>query len=195
MKLLLVKHSKVNHNADQKPKDWELSDEGLARCDQLAKHLASYAPKQIFSSAMPKAQQTATHVVNALGDLPVVSNALLNEHSRESNAPYVSDADFRARVQTLFAQPKTAVYGDESAYTALKRFSEGIQFVVQNVDPNENVVVVAHGTVITLFVAQHNTIDAYDFWGKLSLPSIVALDMPDMTLDFVIEDAGVAPEK
>lgn len=195
MKLLLVKHSQVNHNGDQKSKDWTLSAEGIARCDALAKHLAPYAPKQVFSSALPRAQQTATLVAPALGDIPVVSNALLNEHSRESNAPYTTNADFKARVKALFAQPEKIMYGDESAHQALKRFSQGIEFIIKNVEPNENIAVVAHGTVITLFVAQHNNIDAYAFWQKLHLPSIVGLTLPDMTLDFVIEDAGIAPEK
>ncbi len=52
---------------------------------------------------------------------------------------------------------------------------------------------IAHGTVNSLFTAQHNDIDVYDLWLRLKLPSIVILDLASFQLDDVIEDAGILP--
>ena len=40
---------------------------------------------------------------------------------------------------------------------------------------DENVMLVAHGTVITLFVAVHAKIEPFAFWKRLGLPSFVVM--------------------
>ena len=57
--------------------------------------------------------------------------------------------------------------------------------------PNENLLAITHGTVITLFTAQVNALDTYIFWQRLQLPAIVVLELPNFRLCQVIEDAGV----
>jgi broad specificity phosphatase PhoE len=44
-------------------------------------------------------------------------------------------------------------------------------FAVLEEHPEGNLAVVAHGTVNALFLAQHENIDALDFWCRLGLPS------------------------
>ncbi len=44
------------------------------------------------------------------------------------------------------------------------------------------VVIVAHGTVISLLVALHNDIDAHEIWQCLGLPSFCVLSIPGLEL-------------
>ncbi len=192
MKLLLVKHSNSNHNPHQSSLDWELTDEGKARCQALATHIAPYQPRRLFSSTLIRSQQTAQIVSAELDNIPIVQNPLLVEHSRQSNAPYGTVETFRDNLKQLFAQPDTLIYGDETANQARHRFSQGVDSVLQQADPDENIVIIAHGTVNVLFTAQYNDIDSYDLWSRLKLPSIIVLDLPTFTLESVIEDAGMS---
>lgn len=191
MKLLLVKHSNSNHNPHQLSHQWGLTDDGIARCQALATHIAPYHPRRLFASTMLKTQQTAERVSAELNDIPIIKNPLLEEHSRQSNAPYGTVDAFHENLKQLFAQPDTLIYGDETANQARDRFTQGVNSVLKQADADENIVIIAHGTVNVLFTAQHNAIDSYDLWLRLKLPSIIVLDLPSFTLDSVIEDAGI----
>ena len=189
-KLVLVRHSISNHNSLQAPEDWDLTDEGVARCRTLAQHIKPYRPRRLFTSPMPKTRQTATSVSQALGDIPLYEEALLAEHSRRSNAPYGSQDAFDARMKRLFAEPDRLVFGEETARQAEERFRLAIETVLDLVDAHENIVVVTHGTVMSLFAARYNAIDSFELWQRLEMPSLLELDLPDFRLTKVIEDAG-----
>ena len=192
MKLLLVKHSNSNHNADQTAREWGLTDEGIARCKPLASHIAPYKPQRLFASTMLKTQQTAHYAAQELDNIPILSNPLLEEHNRQSNAPYGSLEGFRLRIKQMFEQPDDLIFGNETANQALQRFGQGVDEALKQANSGENVVIIAHGTVNVLFTAQYNDIDIYDMWLKLKLPSIIVLDLPSFALDTVIYDAGVS---
>lgn len=189
--LVLVRHSSSDHNPVQAAADWSLSAEGLRRCQPLAQHLAPYQAKRLYSSSMPKALQTARGVALELDDLPISECRLLAEHSRQSNAPYGTFADFNARMKRLFAFPNALIFGDETANQAKDRFQRGIATILENTSSAENLVVVSHGTVMVLFVAQYNPIDSYCFWKRLKMPAVIALNLTDFRIRKVIEDAGI----
>lgn len=190
-KLVLVKHSNSNHNPAQPAQDWELTPEGYQRCKPLAKHLARYRPRRLFSSSMPKALQTARAVAEELENIPVIENPLLAEHSRRTNAPYGTVATFDARIKRLFEAPDELVFGDETANQARQRFQRGILSLLDIADPTENIVVLTHGTVAALFAAQYNTVDSYDLWRKLRMPSFIEMEAHGFRICQVIEDAGI----
>jgi len=192
-KLLLIKHSTSNANPDQPAHTWGLTQEGVQRARVLATHIQPFAPTQLSSSTMPKALHTAQLVSQQLDDLPIVQNPHLGEHSRKSNAPYFeSIEEFQNTIKHMFDQPNDLIYGDETAYQARDRFIHGIEQIVRSTSPEENIAVVAHGTVNMLFTAKHNDIDTYALWARLKLPSIIILNLPAFALESVIEDAGIA---
>lgn len=177
--LVLIKHAMPEIVPAIPSNQWRLSAGGRAACDKLASHVAVYAPAQIISSSEHKAIETAQLVARVL-EVPALQTSGLHEHDR-SSAPYQSAAAFEASVARFFAEPDALVYGSETADAARSRFSAGIADVVRQ-HPAGNLVVVAHGTVITLFVAQTNQIDAFDFWQRLGLPSYTVLSLPDFRL-------------
>ncbi|MCE2473680.1 MAG: histidine phosphatase family protein [Anaerolineae bacterium] len=189
--LVLVKHSNSDHNPLQPAADWPLTAEGLRRCRPLAQHLKPYRAKRLYSSPMPKAIQTAKRVALELNDVPLSECPLLAEHSRQSNAPYGSLAEFHARMKRLFPAPNELAFGDETAEEAKHRFRRGIESILESSTKAENIVVISHGTVIVLFAAQYNPIDSFQLWQSLKMPSLVVLDLPDFRISKVIEDAGI----
>lgn len=183
-KLILVKHAMPDVNPEVPSKSWQLSRAGRQSCVPLADYLKRYEPLLLFSSDEPKAELTAQLVGARLG-LTTQVVAGLHEHERTS-ASYGTPAEFHANITALFANMDELVYGEETAQAAAQRFSAAIeQLVTQRT--GHNIVVVAHGTVITLFTAQYNQIVPFDFWKRLGLPSFVVLSLPDYQLLEVIE--------
>jgi broad specificity phosphatase PhoE len=83
-------------------------------------------------------------------------------------------------------QRTSLVFGSETAHQSLTRFSKALSSI-EIEHPDKNIVVVAHGTVITLFVNQFNPIEAFSFWRKLALPSFVVLSLPNHKLVKLVE--------
>ncbi len=99
----------------------------------------------------------------------------LHEHDR-SNVPYQTEDEFQTSIREFFQKPDTLVYGKETADQAHTRFRQAV-FSVLSSHPNETVVIVAHGTVISLFVSRLAGISDLSLWGELGLPSFVVIDL------------------
>ncbi|MCX6020722.1 MAG: phosphoglycerate mutase family protein, partial [Chloroflexi bacterium] len=101
----------------------------------------------------------------------------LHEHDR-TNVGFLSDAEFDAAVAAFFDRPDELVLGRETANEALARFSRAVQGALARW-PAGNLVIVAHGTVISLYVAAVAGLDARALWKRLGLPSFVVLALPE----------------
>lgn len=184
-RLVLVKHALPEIVPDRPPSQWRLGATGHQRSAALAELLASYTPAVIASSVEPKARETAEIVADRLA-MPVAIVEGLHEHER-SKAAFRSTADFEAEVATLFARPGELVMGDETADQARERFARAVTGVIEQ-HPDGDLIVVAHGTVITLFVAAVAGVAPFPFWKRLGLPSFVVLGLPEFELLEVVED-------
>lgn len=185
---LLVKHSLPAIDPGRPAREWRLSAEGLRRCAPLAAALAEYAPRAVVTSVEPKARETGAAVAAALG-LPLEAFAGLHENDR-LGLPYLPAADLEATIARFFAQSQEVVMGRETADEAHARFAAALERVGRAY-PQGTVVVVAHGTVISLLVARAAGLTAFDLWRCLGLPSFVALDRAEGALRAVV--GSVAP--
>lgn len=173
-RLILVKHSTPVIEVSVPAREWTLSAEGQARARQLADLLSHHRPEVIISSVELKARETAEILAVTLEvGLQVVTG--LHEHDR-TNAPYYSSDEFQNRVRAFFETPDMLVFGMETARQALTRFSAAVDEVLKAY-PEKVIVIVAHGTVISLFVAQLTGIDGFSLWQELGLPAFVTLDL------------------
>ncbi|MGH2537548.1 MAG: histidine phosphatase family protein [Candidatus Promineifilaceae bacterium] len=177
--LLLVKHSLPEMAADRPASDWRLGTEGVRRCAWLAAALALYEPAQIVASCEPKAAETAVQVSRLL-DVQWQTTMGLHEHERP-RAGLLPQSEFERKVAQLFARPQERVFGAESGAEAGARFATAVAGCLAH-SAGQNLIVVAHGTVITLLVAAHQPIEPFAFWRTLGLPSVVALRMPGYVL-------------
>jgi broad specificity phosphatase PhoE len=104
--------------------------------------------------------------------------------------PSAEHEGLNARIFTEFDQ---RVLGRESAREAKERFTAAMLRELQGTD-EENLVVVAHGTVISLFVSAHNSVDSFELWKRLQCPSFVVLERPSLALVEVVADIEAADE-
>jgi broad specificity phosphatase PhoE len=177
--LILVKHSLPEIEEDRPANTWKLSEEGRLRAHRLAEQLEGFEPEVIVSSNERKAKETAEIVASELHlDVQIVPD--LHEHNR-SNVPYLSRDAFQGLILEFFQKPEELVFGGETADQAYTRFYRTVHSVL-NEHINKTVVIVTHGTVISLFVSQLTGSSALELWNKLGLPSFVVMDLHSNTV-------------
>lgn len=180
--IVLVRHSLPAIDPSLPPHHWPLSAEGRRRCGPLADRLKPFLPEIVVTSVEPKAVETGQLIGARLG-VPSTTAPGLHEHDR-SNLPWLDVESFHQLVRQFFDQPDDLVMGSETAVQASRRFGNAISGILSQA-PSKNVVVVAHGTVISLFVASITALDPFRFWQDLDLPDAVVLERRDSSLRLV----------
>ena len=170
---ILVRHSNSAVDLTKPAATWGLTEAGKANCYPLAQQLASHNLTAVFTSHEPKALQTGQIIGEVLG-IRVQTAVNLHEHDR-SNVREMGGEEFKRNVARLFTDPDALFFGTESGRQAQCRFTQAVQAVLQN-NPNEKVAIVAHGTVITLFLAAYNDIEPISFWQALKMPDWCVVD-------------------
>ena len=178
--LILVRHSHPEIKPDIPASQWVLSEMGRQRCISLVNRIWMYQPVEVVTGNEQKAIQTGAIVAQIL-DIPATTAAGLHEHERDEKDLY-SQTIFEKKVKEFFEQPSRLVFGRKSAGQALKRFSAAITGVLDH-HPTGSVVIVAHGTVITLWVTCKIGGDPFAFWKRLGRPAFVVFSRPN--LEFV----------
>lgn len=182
--LILVKHSMPDIKQDLPAREWRLSEEGVERARQLTERLSEYQPQVLVSSPESKAVETAGMIARK-HQLTLNIFRDLHEHDR-SNVPYLSKQDFEKAVREFFTFPDKLVFGIETADQAYERFSDAVQLILK-IYKGKTIVVVSHGTVISLFVSRLTGMSDYSLWKELGLPGFVVLDMLSKSL-FTLEN-------
>lgn len=177
--ILLVKHSVPEIVPAVPAKEWKLSKAGQIRCATLAEKLEPFLPDVFLSSTEPKAIETVQIVAGKFGKTFRTVPGL-HEHSR-TNIGWLEKEQFESKVKEFFDAPERLVFGEETADQALARFSQAISSI-ESEYPNNNILVAAHGTVITLFVKQYNAIEPFPFWKHLDFTSFAVLSLPSHEL-------------
>jgi broad specificity phosphatase PhoE len=88
----------------------------------------------------------------------------------------LDEEDFEASVAAFFAHPEALVLGVETARQARERFTGALEDIVRQ-HPTGDVVVVTHGTVMSLFVAAYTGIEPFPYCKRLRLPERIALEL------------------
>ena len=177
--LILVKHSMPEIDEARPANTWTLSSEGQLRAQRLADQLENFVPQVILSSPEPKAKETAAVIANRFQlDMQTVPD--LHEHDR-SHVPFLPHDTFKILIRDFFQKPDELVLGDETANQAHARFYRAVHAIL-NEHPNKTVVIVSHGTVISLFISRLTGSSDLELWNRLGLPSFVAMDLHSNTL-------------
>jgi len=175
MRLILVRHSISAVDVSVPPSQWPLSDPGVEAVGGLARTLADREISDIVSSAEPKAAGTARELARLL-DRGWSTASGLHEHERE-RMDWYGDEVWHAQLRKFFDNPDDVVFGLESARQTLDRFSAAVDNVLREVDGNDGpVVIVSHGTVMSLFIARQQGVDPYSIWRALKMPDYVELN-------------------
>lgn len=177
--LILVKHSVPEMDETRLASTWKVSNEGQVRARRMAEQLEDFEPEVILSSNEPKAKETAEIVASQLQlDIQIVAG--LHEHDR-SNVPFLPHEVFQVSIREFFQKPDELVFGRETANQAYARFYQAVHSIL-NANRNKTIIIVTHGTVISLFVARLTGSSDLELWNRLGLPSFVAMDLHSNTL-------------
>lgn len=170
--IVLVRHGRPQVDPMMASHDWRLSDIGRNAAISLAGKLTDFAFQHVLSSPEEKAFGTAQAIAGVLG-LEVSMDGDLVEHSRRS-AGFLPAAEFEAGIARLFTMPDELVFGDETADTAFARFSGAVERYRRS-SVAADVLVVSHGTVMSLYVSRRMGFDPLPFWRSLAMPTAIVL--------------------
>jgi broad specificity phosphatase PhoE len=177
-RLLLVRHSVPEIRREVPAAQWRLSEAGLARAAAFATQVDPGTARVVCSSQEPKAIETA-RALAAAWELEAEPVRGLQEHERP-DAQMLSRDQFELRIRDLFARPSEPVFGTETADHARRRFTLAVMRIITRAP--DDVVVVSHGTVMTLFMAEAAGVDPFTFWKQLDMPCAVMLSIPELEL-------------
>jgi broad specificity phosphatase PhoE len=177
--LILVKHSLPEIVETIPARDWHLSKDGQLRAERLAERLLAYNAEVLIASVELKAVETASAIAE-VNQLSVQIMAGLHEHDR-TGTRYLSKDEFQNSVLKFFQKPNALVFGNETAEQAHARFSGAVHSALE-IYQNKTIIIVAHGTVISLFVSHLTGMAGFSLWKELGLPGFVVLDINSKTL-------------
>ena len=180
--VVLIRHSVPEVNSDCPASEWTLSEEGVRRCETLARELSRFLPAVMFSSPETKAIETAQHIGLYLGiDFSVRED--LREHRRP--ATFLPRTEFHDNIRRFFQSPDSVEYGSESCHDVAARIESEIRCALTD-HPDRSILMVTHGTAMSSFIAHHADVDAFSIWDSLGLPAYIAFSVPS----FDIVDCG-----
>jgi len=183
--LVLVKHARPEVDPSVPAASWALGVDGMQGSLRLAERLRPLSIDLVVSSVEPKAAETGRLVAEVL-DLTWQTGHGLHEHVRRS-VGYLSAEAFDASIRRFFSTPASVVFGDESADAAFSRFSGGVDAVVRT-HRGKRLCIVAHGTVISLFVGRRFGVDEWATWKALGTPGYVVVDRRSRSVVEVVRE-------
>lgn len=178
-RLVLVKHAQPVLDSAVPARFWRLGPEGEEQSHRLAETLEQFLPLALTCSSEPKASRTAEIVAAHLGVRMRTVDGL-EEFDRPS-LPLMSAEEHERLNASLFQEPSRPVLGTESADQALARFSAAVANAIDETPQDHNLVVVTHGTVMSLFVSKYKPVDPFELWKTLPCASFVELALPELS--------------
>ncbi|HEX7165477.1 MAG TPA: histidine phosphatase family protein [Acidimicrobiales bacterium] len=180
--LVLARHARPTVDPAKPASEWDLCEEGALAARRMGERLRSVSPSVVVSSVERKAIQTGAIAADVLG-VTFQTGQDLHEHVR----PFLnSDEQFEAEMERFFARPSERVFGEESASAVGARFTRALDAMVA-AHRGERLVVVAHGTVLSLHLAGRYGLDAARVWGRLGMPSFAVVETRTKTLVDLVE--------
>jgi broad specificity phosphatase PhoE len=168
--LYLIRHARTQIDPSRPISEWDLQPEGRADLIRLAGARDWDAIPRWYASTEPKAVLTA----QALTRRPVTQVHDLREVERGSGLV----DDYEAAVRRLFTSPdQPALPGWETAAAAQRRFAAAVEAIRAEAG-GDDVAIVAHGLVITLYLAhlrEHDRASLED-WRSIGFADYAVLD-------------------
>lgn len=175
--MILVRHSTTQPQPDVEAHQWPLTDMGRHKAALLANRINQYDIQHIHTSDEPKAVQTAQLIAERIGNINIATDTALRETKRKTAPYYANPADFKQAMHT----PDAIQFGEESFTAARTRFEQGLSQIL-NQTAQGTVLIVSHGTILTLYLAHLTGLDAFTLWNLLDMPAYAVIRRSDNKL-------------
>ncbi len=170
--IVFIRHAETKIDPDVPSYQWTLTETTYQACKDLARELQTLNLKCVVTSKEFKAKETGRVIAEVL-NIPCEEFKNLHEHER-GGVLFMKADIFQKRVQDFFAKPDELVFGQEKANQALQRFDQAVKDVLRQYP--QPFAIVTHASVLSLFIAHYNTLNAYEFWQTLKMPDKVVTD-------------------
>ncbi len=170
--IVFIRHAETKIDPDVPSYQWTLTETAYQACKDLARELQTLNLKCIVTSKEFKAKETGRVIAEVL-HLPYEELEHLHEHQRKY-VPFMDAKTFQQILQAFFANPDKLIWGQETANQALQRFDQAVKDVLRQYP--QPFAIVTHASVLSLFIAHYNTLNAYTFWQDLKMPDKVVTD-------------------
>jgi len=169
-KLFVIRHADMGKECDkfcQGRVDTLPSEKALQKKkNQARKHLKNKGIKKIFSSSLPRAIQTAKIIAKELDIKEIIIEDNLNDldfgYFTSKKPSEIKEIQPEMYDEQNFFRYEVALKGGESLADLEKRVRSGLE-KIRN-EAKDNVVVVTHGSVITMMHKIVHDRDYYDFY-------------------------------
>ena len=160
MLLLLIRHAETRQDPSVPSSQWHLTERAYAACDNLAKRSRERSLNRIITSEEFKAKETGRVLAEHL-NIPWNTAPNLHEHERVG-VPYMEQVVWLGQLESFFKSSDDLILENETSVQARQRFDSAVRGVLR-AHPNEPLAVVAHTSVLALFVAHYNEVDVFSF--------------------------------
>ncbi len=170
--LVLIRHSKTIFEKDVPAVQWILSDGGQVSASKMATLDLVASLDMLYCSDQTKALETAVllarphrHPIRVMHELTELTSI-----TKKYFDPY------EETVLALYTGKIENINGGESLAEGLARFITAIQKIADETPDMENVAVVAHANILSIFASQYDGRTAYELHEVIQMPDIAVID-------------------
>jgi broad specificity phosphatase PhoE len=164
--LVFLRHAETKKDKNIRVSQWILTESGKKSAEDLAESGIFDDVDVIISSGEEKAYLTAKPFADRLGK-KIVRVPELNELNRDKGE-MMSKEEYDQMKVKIFEDLDYTDHGWETARHALNRFKQAVDKIDEQYE-NKKILIVAHGTVMTLYFAylQNKLDDIFSRWKGL----------------------------
>ncbi|MBN1966025.1 MAG: histidine phosphatase family protein [Anaerolineae bacterium] len=172
--LYLIRHPKTEPDPGIPASKWRLSREGFAQVRRLVTAPFWNGVTAVYTSRETKAAAVGA-AIQVNHNIPFIMLEDLREARRDE---WVGLEAFRAAQQAFFARPgEPPIPTWESAGAAQVRFAGAMQDILARHPESDSLAVVAHATVLTLYIARlRGEVPGYGWWSRIGFAEVMAVD-------------------
>ncbi len=172
-KYLILRHAETIKDPNKPAPEWDLTSDAL---EKIKEHIAKGkfdGITKIISSTEPKAAATGKPIAE-YSNLPIEEMEEFVEVKRKKK--FLTDEEFLVLKEKELEARSERVNGVESGEEAIIRFKLGIQ-KLEGKYMGESILIITHGTIMTLFLADHKNDfeNIFESWKKLGFCAIAEL--------------------
>ena len=172
MLITLIRHSKTKFQKDVPNVLWQLTEEGIDLASKLSLQKEIQDIEVLYSSLQTKALQTAL-ILAKDNHIPIKTNKDLTELTSITNG-FIED--FEGSVRKLYSGEIKNINDGETIEECSVRFNNAIEEIIKTESNCQNLGIVAHGNVLSIFSSQYTDISPYDIHSKMQMPDMAIFD-------------------
>lgn len=172
--LYVIRHPKTQPDPALPASEWWLNDEGRLQVQHLVAAPFWSRVSAVYTSSQYKAK-TVGQAVYVAHAIPHTELPELDEAHRDR---WLRVEAYQAAQARFFSNPADPPEPDwESAQQALARFRRGMMRALDATPPTDSLAVVAHATVLTLYLTYlAGEAPTYKYWKSIGFAEVLAVD-------------------